>query len=144
MSGAEQRLTFRLLSYWNRIRGDREFPSLADVNINEITEMWHFTFTIALKEDGCPNFHYFGPELIQIIGEDYTGEDVDAAVEGGLLGNLIGFYPKVIEQRSPVSESSHFYNEGKEIRYRSLIVPLSSDGKQIDFLVGTTNYKIYE
>ncbi len=144
MTGAEQRLTFRLLSYWNRIRADRDFPSLADVNINEITEMWHFTFTIALREDGQHEFHYFGPELINIIGEDFTGENVEEAMDGELLGNLIGFFPKVIEQRSPVSESSHFYSEGREIRYRSLIVPLSSDGKNIDFLVGTTNYKIYE
>ena len=144
MSGAEQRLTFRLLSYWNRIRGDREFPSLADVNINEITEMWHYTFTIALKENGEHDFHYFGPELIQVIGEDFTGMQVEEAMEGELLGNLIGFFPKVVEQRSPVSESSHFYSGEKEIRYRSLIVPLSSDGENIDFLVGTTNYKTYE
>lgn len=118
-------------------------PSLADVNINEITEMWHFTFTIALKDGEEPYFHYFGPELIQILDEDYTSHSVEEAMDG-LMGNLIGFYPKVIKQRSPVSESSHFYMEGQEARYRSLIVPLSSDGQEIDFLVGTTNYRIYE
>lgn len=118
-------------------------PSLADVNINEITEMWHFTFTIALHEGQPSTFHYFGPELIHVLGEDYTGHEVEEAMDG-LMGNLIGFYPKVIKQRSPVSESSHFYMEGQEARYRSLIVPLSSDGEVIDFLVGTTNYRIYE
>jgi hypothetical protein len=144
MSGQEQRLTFRLLSYWNRIRGDREFPSLRDVNIGEISEMWHYTFTIELQPDGHHSFQYFGPELINILNEDYSGQLVETAMEDGMLANLIGFFDKVLEQRSPVSESSQFYNEGKEVRYRSLIVPLSGDGGEIKFLIGTTNYKIYD
>lgn len=144
MSGTEQRLTFRLLSYWNRIRATREFPSLADVNINEITEMWHFTFTIEWRADGEHRFQYFGPELIAVLGEDVTGESVEEAMGNSMLNNLIGFFDKVIAQRAPVSESSQFFMEGKEIRYRSLIVPLSSNGKDIDYLIGTTNYKAYD
>lgn len=144
MSGAEQRLTFRLLSYWNRIRGDREFPSLRDVNIGEISEMWHYTFTIELDYDEGHRFQYFGPELINIIGEDFTGHFVEEVMESSLLGNLIGFYDKVISQRGPVSESSQFYSEGKEVRYRSLIVPLTGEGEEIKYLIGTTNYKMYD
>ena len=145
MSGAEQRLTFRLLSYWNRIRGDKEFPSLRDVNIGEISEMWHYTFTIELDaEDGQACFQYFGPELINVLEEDFTGHFVEEAFESGMLGNLIGFYEKVIEQRGPVSESSQFFNDGKEVRYRSLIVPLTGEGTEIKYLIGTTNYKIYD
>jgi hypothetical protein len=144
MSGTEQRLTFRLLSYWNRIRGTREFPSLADVNIAEISEIYHLTFTIALSPDGDHSFHYFGPELAGIVGEDVTGHLLEEAFNGTMLGNLVGFYDKVVAQRAPVSESSQFFMEGKEIRYRSLIVPLSSNGTDIDYLFGTTNYKAYD
>ena len=144
MSGTEQRLTFRLLSYWNRIRATREFPSLADVNIQEIAEMWHLTFTIALPENEKPYFQYFGPELVGIIGENLTNVDLEDAFHNSIMGSLIGFYDKVVAQRAPVSESSQFYNDGKEIRYRSLILPLSSDGQRIDYLVGTTNYKAYD
>lgn len=144
MSGTEQRLTFRLLSYWNRIRATREFPSLADVNINEISEMWHYTFTIHWRADGEHSFQYFGPELISVLGEDVTGMAVEEAMNHSMLGNLIGFFDKVITQRAPVSESSQFFIDGKEIRYRSLMVPLSSNGKDIDYLIGTTNYKAYD
>lgn len=144
MSGSEQRLTFRLLSYWNRIRSSREFPALSDVNINEIAEMWHYTFTLALKSDGHHEFQFFGQELINIIGENLTGELVATAMEQAMISNLIGFYDKVVQQRAPVSESSQFYMDGKEIRYRSLIVPFSSDGQTIDYLLGTTNFKAYD
>ncbi len=106
--------------------------------------MWHLTFTIALPEAEPPYFQYFGPELATIIGEDLTNADLEEAFHNSIMGSLIGFYDKVIAQRAPVSESSQFYNSGKEIRYRSLILPLSSDGVRIDYLVGTTNYKAYD
>lgn len=140
----EQRLTFRLLSYWNRIRGTRDFPSLHEINIGEITEIWHYTFTLAVT--GPPDehkFHYFGPQLAAIFGVDHTGDLMADVMQDSMIVNTIGFYDKVITQRAPVSESSSFHLGEKEVRYRSLIVPLSSDGQTIDYLLGTTNYKIF-
>lgn len=102
--------------------------------------MWHFTFTIDVRNQ---QFHYFGPELATIFKTDYTGEYVGQSMQDDpILGNTIGFYPKVIERRAPLSESSSFHLNGREVRYRSLIVPLSSDGLVIDYVLGTTNYKV--
>jgi len=104
--------------------------------------MWHYTFTINMQGE-TPAFQYFGPELVAVFGEDYSGVVIDDAVNDSLLGNTIGFYRKAVETRSPVSESSSFFMDGKEVRYRSLIVPLSTDGKTVDYLLGTTNYKVF-
>lgn len=143
--GQEQRLTFRLLSYWNRVRGNRSMPMLSDVNISEITEIWHFTFTIDLLDPGGHKFHYFGPSLASVFGQDYTGEYLADVMEqdGGMLSNTIGFYDKVVEKAEPALEAASFYSEGNEVRYRSIIVPFSTDGTTIDYLVGTTNYKVF-
>lgn len=144
ISGQEQRLTFRLLSYWNRIRGARAMPSLSDVNISEITEMWHFTFTIDVKDPDGHRFQYFGPSLASVFGQDYTDEYLAEALENdGMLGNTIGFYDKVLEKAEPALEAASFYSEGNEVRYRSIIVPFSSDGTTVDYLIGTTNYKVF-
>jgi hypothetical protein len=142
----EQRLTFRLLSYWNRIRADKEMPALTDVNIHEITEMWHFSFTMDVSKPLAEHFfQYFGPGLAAIFGEDHTGDKVQAAMhESALLSNTLGFYEKVISTATPQTESSSFFMDGKEVRYRSLIVPLSSNGTAIDYVMGTTNYKIFD
>lgn len=140
----EQRLTFRLLSYWSRIKGDRPFPSLADMQIADISELWHHTFTLSLV--GAPkehHFQYFGPALASIFNTDYTGEFLEIAMQDVMLSTTLGFYDKVVETRAPASESAEFEYNGKEVRYRSLIVPLSSDGVTIDYLLGTTNYKIF-
>lgn len=141
----EQRMTFRLLSYWSRIKGEREMPSLADVSISEIQEMYHSTFTIAIgeAEDGH-EISYFGPDLIDAFGQDYTGYYLLEAMQDQVVNNTIGFYDKILETRKPYSESSDFFLEGKEVKYRSIILPLSSDGETIDFLIGTTNYKIFD
>ena len=142
---SEQRLTFRFLAYWNRIREGREFPALSDVNIGEIAEMWHHSFNVDVAaQENEHSFQYFGPELVNVFGTDYTNGWVKEALEDApMLANTIGFYPRVLDSRAPVSESSSFYLEGREVKYRSLIVPLSSDGEQIDYLFGTTNYKVY-
>lgn len=144
-SGQEQRLTFRLLSYWNRIRGVRPMPALSDVAISEITEIWHFTFTIDVIDPARHRFQYFGPSLASVFGQDYTGEYLADVMEqdGGILANVIGFYEKVVRTGEPALEAASFYSEGNEVRYRSIIVPLSSDGKAVDYLLGTTNYKVF-
>jgi hypothetical protein len=142
-SQTEQRLTFRLLSYWNRIRGERPLPCLSDVNIEEIKELWYFSFTIDLREP-VHRFHYFGSSLSDIFQEDYTGRSVQELVdEDVVVNNTIGFYERAVVSREPVMEAASFVLDAGEVRYRSIIVPLSSDGQIIDFLMGTTNYKIF-
>ena len=142
-SGQEQRLTFRLLSYWNRIRAERSMPSLADVNVSEITEIWHFTFIIDMLNADGPSFQYFGSGLSSVFGEDYTGRLLEESLQDMVLDNTIGFYGKVLESKEPALEAASFYSEGDEVRYRSMIVPLSSDDETIDYLFGTTNYKVF-
>lgn len=114
------------------------------MNIAEITEMWHFTFTIDVR--GAPEDHvvqYFGPQLATIFGHDYSGESMEHAMQDLMISNTIGFYDKAMDTGAPVSESSSFHKDGKEVRFRSLIVPFSSDGTTVDFVLGTTNYKIF-
>lgn len=120
-------------------------PSLSDVNISEITEIWHFTFTIDVADPAGHRFQYFGPSLASVFGQDYTGEYLADVMEqdGGILVNTIGFYEKVLEKAEPALEAASFYSNGSEVRYRSIIVPFSSDGKNVDYLVGTTNYKAF-
>jgi hypothetical protein len=125
------------------MRGDRKFPSLADINIQEILEMWHFTFTIDVQREGMHSFQYFGSELATIFGQDYTGEPLSEAMNDVIVDNTIGFYPRVLSMQEPALEAASFYMDGCEMRYRSIIVPLSSDGVTIDYVLGTTNYKAF-
>ena len=83
--------------------------------------MWHFSFTMAVGGELNDHFfQYFGPELASVFGEDYTGSNVAEAVgDSELLSNTLGFYLKVIETAAPLSESSSFFMNGKEVPYRA-------------------------
>jgi hypothetical protein len=118
-------------------------PAMSEVKINEIEEIWHISFVIDVTEEKhC--FQYFGPALAEIFGEDFTTEDMEEALDKEpLLANSIGYYPKVIETRQPALDASAFQNNNEEIRYRSIIVPLSNDGENVHYLLGTTNYKSF-
>jgi hypothetical protein len=139
----EKRLTFRLLSYWNRIRGERPLPLLREINIQEIQELWYFTFTIDVRDNAHHMFQYFGSELRLIFNEDPSGSSVADALNDVLLNNTIGSYVQCLEKKEPTMEAASFFCDGKEFRYRTLCVPLSEDGETVDYVVGTTNYKIF-
>ncbi|TAF15782.1 MAG: PAS domain-containing protein [Alphaproteobacteria bacterium] len=140
----EKRLTFRLLSYWNRIRGERSMPLLRDIAIHEIQELWHFTFTIDVRDRAHPVFQYFGSELRVIFHEDPSGSNVLDALNDVVLNNTIGGYVQCVEKKEPTMEAASFECDGKEFRYRTLCVPFSEDGETVDYIVGTTNYKIFD
>ncbi len=141
----EQRLAFRLLSYWDRVRAGRNFPALSDINIGELLEIWHFSFTINVTNQVHDEheFLYFGPELTSIFNQDLTGEKISEALNDVILNNTIGSYHRAIEKREPTMDSGKFYYDGQMVKYRTLFVPLSSDGTIIDYIMGTTNYVIY-
>jgi len=142
--GSEQRMTFRLLSYWNRVRGSKSMPALSDINIAEITEMYHFSFTISLGANESEHeISYFGPKLAEAFGIDYTGYTLEEALNDVFVNNTIGFYHKVVAEKQPHSESSEFFSESREVRYRSIILPCSSNDNDVDYVIGTTNYKIF-
>lgn len=127
------------------MRGDKALPSLSDVNIAEISEMYHFTFTLSIGDtEDDHRFSYFGPELAAIFGQDYTGYYLSEALNDVMINNTIGFYDKVLANKEPHSESSEFFSEGKEVKYRSIILPCSTNGVDIDYLIGTTNYKVFD
>lgn len=93
---------------------------------------------------GACEFEYFGPALARLFGKDYTGTVVEeAAREEPKIATMLGFYQKVMERHSPVSEASEFFLDEQQLRYRSVIAPMSTDGEHIDRLIGTTNYKVF-
>jgi hypothetical protein len=140
----EQRLAFRLLSYWDRVRLGRKYPALSDINISEIKEMWHFSFTINVSKanESDHEFLYFGPQLVSIFNHDLTGEKVTEAMNDVILNNTIGSYLNCFRKCEPTMDAGAFYYNGREVKYRTLFVPLSSDGANIDYIMGTTNHKM--
>jgi hypothetical protein len=60
-----------------------------------------------------------------------------------LLDKVVGQFNEVIEKRLPVLvEDRMTLFDGDKLLFRNVILPLSSDQKQIDYLLGGANGKI--
>jgi len=145
-SGQERRLTFQLLAHWQEMQShERRWPSLDDLALDAQPGLHDFTFVIDVIHESPAyyRFAYFGPSLVDIFDKDYTKEPVvEAFVDNDRLKHSIGFFHEAKTSGEPVSESSSFPVQEKQAYYRSLVVPTSSDGQEIDYLVGTANYKV--
>ncbi len=139
---ANRRLGLSWLKYWEGRRDLRLFPLFADVNLDEIPEFAPYMFTLALGTgpDG-PSLQFVGRELESDCGRDVTNEKLSSLPPQGLLARVIQQHGKVIADREPVTVSDKFSNkQGHEILYRAVMLPFSSLGNEIDYIVGVVTW----
>ncbi len=136
------RLTMRVLGHWREICGDREFPARAEVTAERLGADWSHCLLIAVDvEPERSSFLYVGPELMVPDGPSLVGSSVAACSRETILGLATAYLGTVLQRRVPVSMSGTGAHLGAPILYRSILLPLSSDGHQIDGLLGAANFR---
>jgi hypothetical protein len=136
------RLTMRVLAYWREICGEREFPQRADVVSDGLGADWSNCLLIAV--DALPersSFLYVGSELIAPDSASLVGSPVAASSRETILGLATAYFGNVLQRRVPVSMGGSGTHRGAAILYRSILLPLSTDGHQIDCLLGAANFR---
>ncbi len=139
---ANRRMGLRWLKYWEGLRGLRRFPLFADVSLYDIPEFAPYMFTLALstKPDGL-TLQFVGKELESDCGGDVTNKEFSNLPPQSLLARAIQQHSKVIADRGPVTVSDNFSNmQGHEIRYRAVMLPFSSAGNEIDYIIGVITW----
>ncbi len=134
----ERRKTLQLLGYWERLRGARKFAALADLDLNEIDDIWPYCVLIKVTgERPQLEFEYVGEALRE--GYELLRK---AAISGmsqseSVIGKVVSLAYDVLAKRAPSDDSGSFCNQwGDKIKYRSIVVPLSADPQRIDYLLG--------
>jgi hypothetical protein len=140
---AERRLTHRLKLYWEDKRCGREFPALADIVPAEIAELWPWCFLLDVGQSRAfPYFRYLGFELSRYSGVFLSGETDWAST---LLDKAVANYADVLSHRLPVvieDEISRF--DRRMLLFRATLLPLSTDGNRIDYVLGAANGKLVD
>ncbi len=139
--GMERRLVLRLLSYWRELRAEGEFPSFADVDPDEMSDMWSHCFAIEIFEDDSePVFRAMGDELAATTDYSLIDQGVTVAQERTLASVAITFLPEVLRKGVPVSRGDEFFKaDGTQVLYRSILLPMSDDGDRISGILGAVN-----
>ena len=138
----ERRMHVRAYNYWASLLDGRDFPSLEDLQADKIEEFGAHSvildFTGKLNNPATP---YVGKAIKEEIGVEEIGKVSDVPGRS-LLSRLTDHHFQIIATRAPVGFEAEFTNQrGHDICYRGILMPFSSDGKEIDFVYGVINWK---
>jgi hypothetical protein len=143
LPAAERRLANRLLNYWEGKRRGRSFPALADIRESEIAELWPWCFVLDVKEShSFPYFQFLGRELGRYSGVFLSGER-DWSLT--LLDKATAGFAEVLSRRAPVLiENEIARYDKKKLMFRSVLLPLSDDQANINYVLGAANGKLVD
>lgn len=138
---AERRLNRRVFSYWEEKSTEAGLPKPTDIKGEDLGEDWGSCFILDARSDhGYPKFDYLGRELARFSGVFLSGRhDWNRTV----LDKATEQVAKVLKTGGPVlcdDELTLF--DGRRLLFRSVLLPLSSDGVAITHLLGAANGKI--
>ena len=136
--GLEQRLVLRLLSLWRDACGFERFPSFDRMQAARIDDIWAHRFVIDLS--GVPTFRELGEDFAAHTDGSLLERPVEDAPADTLIGHALTSLADVVKREVPISRGGRFINaNGTEVLFRSIILPLSEDGKSVDTLFGAAN-----
>lgn len=140
--GVERRKSNLLRTYWQQLRGERAFPSRADLDPAAIANLRPYCLVIGVDgETGDFTFEHLGPALDNRYGLLHKADEGGLAGRDRLFGMIEELAREVLARRAPAEKTGTFRSRwGDAIKYRCTIVPLSDDQVTIDAMVGLVGY----
>lgn len=142
-TGRERRMNLRAYNYWESLLGGRPFPSVTDLDPVAIEPFAKHSLLIDFtKGYDAPTLRYIGSALRAESGINGTTADAHGVPRGTVLSRLTDHYLEILANRAPVGFEAEFtHREGAHILYRGILMPLSDDGEQINFIYGVVSWK---
>jgi hypothetical protein len=139
----DRRMQARAYSYWLAMVENGELPPVEELRPEEIADFGPNAVLVDLTLGiDRPSIVYLGALLAAECGGDREIFALDDVPERSLLSRLTEHCLEVVATRSPVGYEAEFEGRtGKTIRYRSILLPFSSDGATVDFVFGVISWK---
>jgi hypothetical protein len=139
----ERRMHVRAYNYWCSLLDGRDFPSIEDLEPGNIQDFGPHSVLLDFTEGSDnPATPYVGTAIREECGLSDDIKTISAVPGRSLLSRLTDHYMQIIANRAPVGFEAEFINQrGRNICYRGILMPFSSDGDTIDFIYGVINWK---
>ena len=143
IGGDERRMHVRAYNYWCSLLDGRDFPSVEDLEPGDIEDFGPHSVLLDFTEGrDNPATPYIGTAIREECGIGDDIRSIDDVPSRSLLSRLTDHYMQIIANRAPVGFEAEFVNQrGRNICYRGILMPFSSDGDTIDFIYGVINWK---
>lgn len=141
---AESELDLRLkalLDYWRGKCSAGRLPARADIDPLELRGLLGNINLIEVvrQDDGSRRFRYrlFGTEFVFYHGGDLTGQWVDEIGNAVYRQQLVGLYEHVVATGATPMLSYDYILDSRRHRFQAVILPLASDGREIDMILSS-------
>jgi hypothetical protein len=141
--GVERRANSRALRYWQELAGSRRFPSRSQITQQGATDLWDHLFIVEVTANPADyRFVMAGDILRTALGRDPTGEKVSEVLPGGMGTRTLFLHQAAVGLKGPVDDAAKWMREdGVEVLYRSILLPLSDDGSTVNALLGAFSFR---
>ncbi|MGQ0661990.1 MAG: PAS domain-containing protein, partial [Pseudomonadota bacterium] len=143
VDGVERRACSRALEWWREMAAPRPYPARAQVTAKSAAELWDHLFVVRVA--GAPkdySFEQAGPVLRAALGVDPTGRKVANALPRAIRSRFLHFQKLAASLKNPLYVAGKWTREdGEEVLYRSVFLPLSDDQRDINYLLGAFSFR---
>ncbi len=139
----ERRMHVRAYNYWVSLLDGRAYPSIRDVDPANIEDFGPNSVLLDFTEGtDNPGVAYIGRSLREECRIEADIQNISDVPSRTLLSRLTDHYLQIIANCAPIGFEAEFVSQhGVNTMYRGILMPLSSDGDQIDFIYGVINWK---
>ena len=138
----ERRRGQRLLNAWHSARGEHLFPSFAALEAAADSELMHHSVLLRVGARGQLTIERFGPPVpTGAIDSGKENSDVAPVVTPVVVTWILSVAAAALRRRAPVTESDEVPLGSRFLCYRCAVVPISSNGAEVDGLVGVLGYR---
>jgi hypothetical protein len=135
----ERRRGNQLLTAWKAARSDPGLPSLGALQDTADPELIRHSMLLRVGRRGALTIERFGPPLpAQSASEGFSASPVVTPL---IVTWVLSVGSSALRRRAPVTESDEVKIGKRTLRYRCAVVPVSSDGAEVDALVGVLGYR---
>lgn len=126
-----------IVSYWLRLRGNRRFPSQADLDQNRITADWPNSILMRCRVGSKalePEKVFSSPHGIP-AAEPGDSSQVAMDLSPLMLQWLLGLAGETATDRQPMQDTESFPSHNQSIQYGAIALPFSDDQTHIDHVL---------
>lgn len=138
----ENRLTERLIKYWNIIKKTDNIPQFSHFNSSAIDDIWQqcMLFSVLPAAPGkTPNlsFQRIGDKLKDIYSNDMLGRVFNPNARQFQGAAIMRKLDEIIANPMPLTDSGQFVSEkNKVVKYRSCLLPFGKPDHITHVIVG--------
>lgn len=137
-SNSEPRRVEEITAYWTRLRGNRPYPAISDLDPKLIAADWPNSILFRCRAGSgalMPDMSFLPRQDAGDGGLGRSEDDGKIQLSPLMLQWLVSLAEDAVRNQRPVEDTESFPSARRAIGYRAVALPLSDDSSEIDHVL---------